>query len=68
MTTWLYYHARWLYKFLSSYAYEMNCEIEETCAALRRQIKAMEKQQKINEIIALKKYKEADNPNGESSR
>lgn len=58
MTTWLYYHARWLYKFLSSYAYEMNCEVEETCAELRRKIKAFEEQEKINVIIRLKKYKE----------
>jgi len=26
---WLYFHAHWLYKWLSDYAYEFNCQCEE---------------------------------------
>lgn len=56
LTTWLYHHARWLYKFLSGYAYEMNCEIEEICAENDRIIKSLEENQEINKIIKTRAY------------
>jgi hypothetical protein len=57
LTTWLYYHARWLYKLLSGYCYDWNCEIEETCEEIRQRIKKLEEQQEINRIIRTRAYK-----------
>ena len=54
--SWLYHHARWLYKFLSDYAYESNCEIEEMCDQLREWARELEEQAKINEIIKNRTY------------
>lgn len=56
LTTWLYHHAHWYYKWLSGYAYEMNCEIEEIREELRRTIKKLEEYQEINKLIKTHAY------------
>jgi hypothetical protein len=58
--TWLYYHAHWLYRFLSGYAYDLNCQCEELCEELRAQIWLLEEQVRINELIRSKRYKIED--------
>lgn len=53
---WMYYHAHWLFKWLSSYAYEFNVQIEETVTEMEKVQNKIQEQSEINELIKTKKY------------
>jgi hypothetical protein len=53
---WCYFHAHWFYKFVSSYAYELNCQCEEVITQIDLLLEKCREQQRINELIKTKSF------------
>jgi hypothetical protein len=52
---WCYFHARWYYKFVSGYAYELNCQVEELRTEIELLQKKLKNQIEVNDLIKSKK-------------
>jgi hypothetical protein len=53
---WCYFHAHWFYKWASWYAYDLNCEAEETITEIDKLLEKCKQQQEINDAIKTKKF------------